>query len=280
MGTGPHGARRMSVTSCDLMVTGLQTRASLVRQFRSLGLRPGQTVLLHSSLRSLGWVCGGARTVVLSLLDVLGAGGTLVVPAFTPENRDPSRWADPAIPAEWWPAIRRSLPPYDPATSSCRSLGLIAETVRTWPGAARSPHPQTSFAAVGARAESLTARHDLDCELGEESPLAALEAAGAYVLLLGVGYDRCTALHLAEYRLPWRTPRDNACVMSTPSGRRWVRYVGVQLSIDGFDELGADFEQRPGAVAVGPVGAATARLLPLPEVVGFAVDWLIKNRRS
>ncbi|WP_232343826.1 aminoglycoside N(3)-acetyltransferase [Actinoplanes awajinensis] len=261
----------------DCVDAGPRTRASLAGDLRALGLGAGETVLLHSSLSSLGWVCGGAVAVVQAFLDVLGPAGTLVVPAFATENRDPARWAGPEIPVAWLPLIRDSLPPYDPALTSCRSLGAIAETVRCWPGAHRSPHPQTSFAAIGARAAELTSRHDLPSELGEESPLAALEAAGARIVLLGVGFASCTAFHLAEYRLPWRTPRDNACVMTTPAGRAWVPYRGVLLNAGDFAELGADLE-RTGAVTTGPVGSAAARLLSLPAAVGFARDWLTTHR--
>ncbi|AEV82389.1 aminoglycoside 3'-phosphotransferase [Actinoplanes sp. SE50] len=252
-------------------------RGSLAEDLRGLGLRAGESVLLHSSLRSVGWVCGGAVTVVQAFLDVLGPAGTLVTPAFASENRDPARWAGPEIPAAWWPRIRETMPAYDAQRTPCRALGIVAETLRCWPGAVRSPHPQTSFAAVGARAAALMRRHDLVSELGEESPLAALEAAGARVVLLGVGFDRCTAFHLAEYRLPWRTPRDNACVMSTPAGRAWVPYRGVLLDAGDFAALGADFE-RTGAVTTGPAGAAVARLFPLPAAVAFARDWLAAHR--
>jgi aminoglycoside 3-N-acetyltransferase len=256
---------------------GPRTSLSLAGDLRELGLAAGDTVLLHSSLSSLGWVCGGAVAVVQAFLDVLGPTGTLVAPSFATENRDPARWAGPEIPASWWPQIRESLPPYDPALTPCRSLGIIAETVRCWPGAFRSPHPQTSFAAIGARAAALTSRHDLASELGERSPLTALEAAGARIVLLGVGFDRCTAFHLAEYRLPWRTPRDNACVMTTPAGRAWVPYRGVLLDAGDFAELGADLEHT-GAVLAGRVGSADARLLELAAAVAFARDWLTEHR--
>jgi aminoglycoside 3-N-acetyltransferase len=255
-----------------------QTRSSLSRDLHAMGIRAGQTILLHASLRSLGWVCGGPVAVVLALQDVLGPAGTLVVPSQTPENRDPSRWSEPAVPPQWRAVIREHLPAYDPVLSPCRSMGLIAETVRTWPGAVRSPHPQTSFAAIGARAAELMARHDLDSELGEASPLAALEAAAAAVLLLGVGYDRCTAFHLAEYRLPVRPVRDNACVVMTSTGRRWVSYQGVRLDASDFAELGADFERCTAVVSTGTVGDATARLLPLPDAVTFAQAWLVRHR--
>ncbi|HKS98370.1 MAG TPA: AAC(3) family N-acetyltransferase [Rugosimonospora sp.] len=257
-----------------------QTRESLGRDLARLGLRAGEVVLVHSSLRALGWVCGGAVAVVQALLDVLGPGGTLVVPAQATRNRDPSRWSDPAVPAEWWPAIREHLPGFDPAVTPCRAMGLVAETVRTWPGAVRSPHPQTSFAAVGHRAAALMARHDLDCELGEASPLGALEAAGALILLLGVGFDRCTAFHLAEYRQPGLRHRENACVVLTPAGRQWVTYRGAELDASDFAELGADFARRTPHVVTGPVGEAPAHLLPLPEAVSFATMWLPSARAA
>jgi aminoglycoside 3-N-acetyltransferase len=259
--------------------SGPQTRASLGRDLRALGVHAGDTLLVHSSLRSLGWVCGGPVAAVLALLDALGPEGTLVVPAQAAENRDPSRWSDPVVPPEWWPLIREQLPAYDPAVTPCRSMGLIAETVRTWPGAVRSPHPQTSFAAVGSRAAALMARHDLDSELGEASPLAALEAVGARVLLLGVGYGRCTVFHLAEYRVPGNPRRENACVVRTPDGgRRWVSYLGWSLDASDFACLGGDFERYSGHVMTGTVGAATARLLPVPEAVSFARHWFGRHR--
>jgi aminoglycoside 3-N-acetyltransferase len=211
------------------------------------------------------------------LLDVLGPDGTLVVPAYSPDNRDPSRWNHvrvPRVPEEWWPTIRAELPPFEPAVTPCRQLGLLAETVRTWPGAVRSAHPQTSFAAVGAQARQLMARHPITSELGAESPLGAIDAADGQVLLLGVGYDRCTAFHLAEYRLPGLSQRPNRCVVQTPSGRRWVAYAAADLDDSRFAELGADFEQASRLVKVSDVGAATARLLPVRAAVRFAVDWL------
>lgn len=254
------------------------TLSSLVRDLRRLGLRRDDTVLLHASMRSLGWVCGGPQVVVRAFMEVLGERGTLVVPAQSPENTDPSRWRSPAVPAAWWPAIRAELPAFDAATTPCPASGLIAETVRTWPGSVRSAHPQTSFAAVGAHAGELMAGHEITSELGEESPLAKLERIDAYALLLGVGYDRCTAFHLAEYRLPDLSRRWNSCVVTTPEGRRWVGYRAAVLDASPFARIGVAFETQVGSVVADTVGCAAAKLLRIRAAVSFAREWLVARR--
>ncbi|WP_239124028.1 aminoglycoside N(3)-acetyltransferase [Rhizocola hellebori] len=256
------------------------TRLSLREDLRSVGVEPGQTLLLHASLRSLGYVCGGPVAVVQALLDALGDSGTLVVPTQTADNRDPSSMTSPAIPQSWWPAIREHMPAFDPAVTPSRNMGVIAETVRTWPSAVRSAHPQTSFAAIGYHAVDLMARHDLDSELGEASPLKSLEEAGASVLLLGVSYDKCTAFHLAEYRLPSLNRKEKSCAVLGAQGRQWVSYLGVDLDATSFDTLGMEFERKAGPISVGKVGAATARLFPIGDAVAFALDWLLQHRVS
>jgi aminoglycoside 3-N-acetyltransferase len=209
------------------------TRASLAADLAALGLREGDTVIVHSSLRAVGWVPGGRVAVVQALLDVLGPAGTLVVPTQTSDNSDPKHWQHPPVPEAWWPVIREQTPAFDPAVSPTRGLSVLVEAVRTWPGAFRSSHPQTSFAAVGAQAAALMATHELDSHLGEGSPLAALERADAQVLLIGVGFDVCTAFHLAEYRVP--TPKTEfGCAVQSDNGREWLTYTDVATTSDDF----------------------------------------------
>ncbi|WP_432037234.1 aminoglycoside N(3)-acetyltransferase [Streptomyces cucumeris] len=254
----------------------LCTRDSLVPQLQDLGLRPGETLLVHSSLSALGWVCGGAVTVVQALLDVLGPGGTLVVPTHTGDNSDPADWCNPPVPESWWAGIRATMPGYDPRTTPTCGVGRIPETVRTWPGALRSAHPQTSFAAIGAGAFAIVDGHAPDCRLGERSPLARLEEAGARILLLGAGFDSCTAFHLAEYRIA--APRvDVSFAVMTPGGRRWHTVRDTSISEERFAELGAAFEEEHPVVR-GRVGGADVRLFALADAVGYAGGWLAAHR--
>ncbi|KAJ5815600.1 aminoglycoside acetyltransferase [Penicillium riverlandense] len=254
----------------------LCTRQSLVNDLRNLGIKEGEIILLHSSLSSLGWVSGGAVTVIHALLDTLSDTGTLIVPSHSGDNSDPGKWQKPAVPEEWHATIRDTMPGYDARTTRTWRMGAIAETVRTWPGAVRSAHPQTSFAAVGCKAAELVADHAVDCLLGNESPLARLEAANARILLLGVGFELCTAFHLAEYRVS-TTQENVSFAVCTPNGREWMTVQDTALSEDGFDRLGLDFE-RDRPVTRGIVGGAFARLFSLPSAVDYAQSWLPKHR--
>ncbi|MEU1520280.1 AAC(3) family N-acetyltransferase [Streptomyces sp. NPDC005811] len=250
----------------------LVTRETLAAQLRDLGVEPGETLLVHSSLSSLGWVCGGSVAVVQALRDALGPDGTLVVPTQTGELSDPAQWSRPPVPREWWETIRAALPLYDPLVTPSRGLGVIPETVRTWPGALRSAHPHTSFAALGPRAAEIVEGHAVDCRLGERSPLARLERLGARVLLLGAGYDSCTSFHLAEYRIPAPLVE-----VGRPGPHGWEAVTEVSIDSDRFDELGHDFE-RDRPVVRGKAGAADVRLFPVADAVAYAERWLALHR--
>jgi aminoglycoside 3-N-acetyltransferase len=256
-----------------------RTTETLRDDLRQLGVRPGDVLLVHSRLSAVGWICGAEVAAVHALRDVVGREGTLVVPTQTASNSDPAEWSDPPVPKEWWPTIRETTPAYDPAVTASRGMGRLPEALRTWPGAARSAHPQTSFAALGRDAAALMSRHDLDCRFGGRSPLAALEAAGARVLLLGAGYGSCTAFHLAETRIAGAPTEEQSCAVGTPAGREWVTYRDVVADETDFGRIGAAWDAT-GEVWIGRVGAAESRLFDLADGVAFATGWIRRHRGS
>jgi aminoglycoside 3-N-acetyltransferase len=255
-----------------------RTRASLGADLRALGVRPGSVLIVHSSMKSLGWVAGGTVAVTQALLDVLGPDGTLVVPTHTPENSDPSGWRHPPVPESWWPIIRGEMPAFDPAVTPSRWMGQLPETVRTWPGAVRSDHPHVSFAALGPAAGEVTGAHRLDEMLGEQSPLARIYDLDGDVLLLGVDDTSNTSLHLAEYRQA-RPPRSsNGAAAFVHGVRAWVEWEDVDVDEGDFGVIGGRLDES-GAVTLGLVGSAQCRLMRQRSAVDFAVGWMNTHRK-
>ncbi|MDT3727747.1 AAC(3) family N-acetyltransferase [Streptomyces sp. DSM 41972] len=193
--------------------------------------------MVHASLSGTGTA---PATVRDALIDALGPGGTLVVPAFTPENSDTSRAHRRLIEGldqRQVREIRATMPPYDPDTTPCTTMGALAECVRTTPGSVRSAHPQTSLAGLGPRAADLLGDHHPHCHLGERSPLARLYEADARVLLLRVGFDVCSALHLAEYRTSPPPPRRTYRCVTEAKGN-WIEYEDAVLDDSNFAAVG------------------------------------------
>jgi aminoglycoside 3-N-acetyltransferase len=254
---------------------------SIVRDLRALGVEEGMTLVVHSSLKSLGWVSGGAQAVVLALQEVLGDTGTLVMPTHTGHLSDPGQWQHPPPrDPSWVPIIRETMPAYDPELTLPRQMGAIVESFRGQREVVRSWHPHMSFAARGPNADRITQSHSLEYSLGEQSPLARVYELEGWVLLLGVPHSNNTSIHLAEYRVaPEKRKHTRQGAPLVRDGRReWVWFDDVDTDSDPFDEIGADFASDTGLERVGNVGSATARLMPQRPLVDYAVQWLERRR--
>lgn len=237
------------------MTTPSVTHRDLVQGLRALGLKSGEVAFVHSSLRSFGHVEGGAETVVRAFLDVLGPEGTLTVPIFHRYF-----WEGPD---QVW----------DRDHTPSR-MGKISETVRTWPGALRSPHAPHPIAAVGRLAEDLTERYNCS-DFAFDSPFSRLLELNAWIVLVGVDYNSCTMIHVIEERaeVPYRhwvdlvgTVVDNG-VARRKSYRFLKRYEGVR---NDFLPLGAKLEEE-GLVRIRTIGKSTLRCFHARDLydVGF-----------
>lgn len=252
-----------------------RTRASIADDLRTLGVATGSTLLVHSSLKSIGWVSGGPVAVIQALLDVVGENGTLVTPAHTGNNSDPANWAHPPVPESWWQVIRDTSPAFDSRFTTTNGMGAIAELFRSWPGTLRSNHPVVSFAANGTNAAVITDNHGLENSLGENSPLARVYELGGQVLLLGVGYDRNTSFHLAEYRAGTRPRVETGAAFMHDGERVWGTFADIEFGDEVFPAIGQEFDES-GLVTMGKVGSAAARLFDQAKAVDFA-EWWIKT---
>lgn len=259
---------------------GPVTPGSVGRDLKRLGVLPGMLLNVHSAMSKLGFIVGGAQTVVDGLLEVLGPDGTLAMPSHSAQLSDPANWRNPPAPEAWWETIRREMPAYHPGRTPTRNMGAIPELFRTYPGVRRSAHPQTSHAAHGPLAEALVAEHPLDCLFGEASPIGKLYALDGWVLLLGVGHGNNTVLHLAEDRadFPGKTRHQEGAPLIRNGTRRWQRFSPLKVNADDFPDAGRAFAAT-GSETVGTVGGATARLMRARDVVDFATRWISSHRQ-
>lgn len=264
----------------------LLTKSQLVAELRALGVQEGAVLMLHASVRELGWIVGGPRVVLDALLELLTPRGTLMMLASWEGN--------PYGMAEWPEKARAAwlaeCPPFDPATSPAdhREMSILTEYLRTWPGARRSDHPLASFVVVGALADELTAQHPWQYGHGPDSPLARFCAAGGVVLLLGPLLSNITLLHHAEQLANIPEKRIDRYMMPVlrDGARVWVAIEEYDTTNgiadfgedDYFAAIGRDF-LASGRGERGRVGATEATLLPGAELVQFAVAWMEAHLR-
>jgi aminoglycoside 3-N-acetyltransferase len=245
------------------------TEKTLRRDLLALGLAPGRTLVVHSSLSAMGWVEGGPATVIRALLHAVGGQGTLAMPAATPRCADPAGWLDPPVPEARLEEMRRNLPLFDLHTTPT-TMGAIPEAFRTWPGTMRSDHPLESVCARGPLASEITAQHPRPFSEGTGTPFGKLYELDSWVLLLGVGFHRCTALHTAESMVENRRTTVCRFPMMEDGRRVWLEVPnvaddnGTHFPLIGESYLAQDQARQ------GKVGKASSTLFPMRDLVDFA----------
>lgn len=258
----------------------LVTPKEIKTAFREVGLKRGQVVMVHTSLSSLGYVCGGAQSVIEALLEGVGDVGTVMMPTQSWKNLDPTAGVYWQEPEEWWPVIREYIPAYDKRITPTNTMGAVSEMFRQWPGTLRSGHPARSVAAWGRYAQYLTENHDLSDIFGDSSPVGRLYGLDGYVLLAGVGYDKNTSLHLADVRAeyPGKHTIIEYSAMQIDGQRIWKAYETLAVDGEDFAAIGEAFEQT-GQVRHAPLGNGVLSMMSQRALVDFAVKWIGENRK-
>jgi len=233
----------------DLRVTTSQ----LTRQLETLGVEAGGVLLVHAAFSKIAPVEGGPRGLIEALLATLGERGTLVMPSMADDDDAPFD--------------RRSMP--------CRAVGVLADCFWRMPGVLRSDSPH-AFAAFGPQAARITLPHPVDVPHGLDSPPGRVYELGGQVLLLGVGHDSDTTIHVAEdiAGVRYRQPK-HATVMEEGRPKRY-EYGETDHCCENFRLLDSWLEAE-GRQRRGRVGNAEARLARSRDIVSAALERLRRN---
>jgi aminoglycoside 3-N-acetyltransferase len=228
-------------------------REEIVAALRQLGIRQGDTLIVHSSLSRLGFIEGGVDAVVGALQDAVGETGTLGAPTFW--VADPNSVADGTV--------------FDAAQGRSQ-LGIISERIRLLPGAVRSLHPTHSASFVGPRAKELTADHHLDeTPIGPHSPYRKLADIGGKILLLGASLEYLTSFHTIEDEIegfPFEVynPDTKRFVVRTAEGAELVLHARLHAPEAARMRQCVKMERHfldAGVMAKGTVGKGDAAVL-------------------
>jgi aminoglycoside N3'-acetyltransferase len=206
------------------------------------------------SYRAVRPVAAGPVTAIRALLDAVGPEGTLVMPS----------WGDDED------------APFDPASTPVSpTLGITAELFRRFPGVRRSGHP-FAFAALGPNAEAITADpiplppHRL------ESPVGRVLERHGQILLLGVGHDANTTIHLAEVLAGVPYAVSKHCTVMEQGHTLRVEYRENDHCCERF-ALVDEWMRERGLQREGRVGAAQARLMDSRDLVEVVRERLARD---
>lgn len=258
----------------------MRTRSELTRDLTTLGLRPGDCVMVHASLRAIGPVEGRAAGVVDALARAVGEAGTLLMVLGA---RDDFAWVNERPESERT-ALLANAEPFDALRTPAQSdVGYLAEAFRTHPGTLVTDHPEGRFGARGARANELLENPPWDDYYGPDSALERLCRLGGRVLRLGADLETVTLLHYAEYLAPLRQKRrvrrhrrvrrgESSAIVSIECLDDEHGVVDYPAG-DYFGFLLRDY-LATGRARTGTVGSAASELIEANDLVEFAVGWM------
>lgn len=226
------------------------SHARMVEQLRTLGVRAGGTLLVHTSFKAVRPVEGGPLGLIGALRAALGPLGTLVMPTMTSGDTV-----------------------FDPASTPTENMGITAELFWRQPGVTRSTHPGGSFAAVGPHAADICRPQPLSPPHGPDSPVGRVHDLGGQVLLLGVSHGENTTLHLAETLAQVPYSVSHPCVVEVEGVESTVLIAETDHCCSRFP-LADDWLRAHGLQQEGPVGHAHARLCDSRALVELAVRQL------
>lgn len=224
------------------------TRSQLTDQLQALGVHPGDVLVVHTAFSKVLPVEGGPRGLIDALLAALGPHGTLVMPSMSDDDEHP----------------------FDAAATPClENMGIVAETFWRMPGVLRSDNPH-AFAAIGPRAAEIVAAHPLDVPHGLDSPVGRVFEMDGQALLLGVGHDANTTVHLAENMAGARYLRPKHLTVLRDGKPERFEYRELDHCCQGFALLDAWLDAE-GKQRRGQVGHGEARLMRSRDVVDAAL---------
>ncbi len=229
------------------------SQEQLTHQLLNLGVMPGGVLLVHCAFSRVKPVQDGPVGLITALLAALGPEGTLVMPSMSDDDDHP----------------------FDPEQTPCAGMGVVADTFWRRPGVLRSDSPH-AFAARGPQASQITAPHPVDVPHGLDSPAGRVYELDGQVLLLGVGHDANTTIHLAESLAGVRYRRPKYVHLLKAGQVTRFDYAEIDHCCENFKRVDGWLEAEK-LQHRGRVGYAEARLIRSRDIVKVVTQQIQNN---
>jgi aminoglycoside 3-N-acetyltransferase len=231
----------------------MNSKSRLTDQLLALGVPPGSTLLVHCAFSKVKPVEDGPLGLISALQAALGPDGTLVMPSMTDDDDHP----------------------FDAEKTSCRGMGIVADSFWRMDGVRRSDSPH-AFAARGPMARRITVPHPADIPHGLDSPVGRVYDLDGWVLLLGVDHTRDTTVHLAEFLAGVRYRRKKSLILLAGGRPARFEYAEIDHCCQNFSKVDRWLDERELQIR-GRVGGADARLIRSRDIVGVVTERLREN---
>ncbi|QQR56949.1 MAG: AAC(3) family N-acetyltransferase [Candidatus Melainabacteria bacterium] len=263
-------------------------KEDLKTQLRAFDFVTDDIVMIHASLRAVGPILGGPDELINALEEVIRDGTLMAyIGCQSPFDEIGRKQYSPEDEA----FILKSAPAFDKYVARTqRDFGSFAEFFRTHSKDVQiSDNVGGRMAALGKRAQWLTADHSLNYGLGKGSPLEKLYQENGMVLLIGSDHDQVTLMHYAEAIAPIenKTVLNLQVPLLRNGVRTWVDIEEFDSSIgvlpwpdERFFATICDAFIEKNNIPSNKIGDAVSYLLPAHELVDFAVELMVETAKE
>jgi aminoglycoside N3'-acetyltransferase len=241
------------------------TQEDIAAALHQMGLRRGDAVEVHSSMRSMGFVEGGAPAVIRALIEVVSEKGAILMSTYRVTPLIPLTEEEKKL------GITAKVRKFGPENDCKSGMGIIADTFRRWPGTSLGEGiNRVSAWGRDARLHSQGYQHLFDI--------------GGWVLLIGVDIHRCSSMHTAEDKAGMPEKIETyfelpiALQAQYPRDQWYVEYSepGRPAPADAWGKIQKEAEER-GLLKHGSIGEAECLLFKARDVVGIYEEHLRKD---
>ncbi len=257
------------------------TKKDLKKIFKKVGLKTGMKVMVHSSLSKLGYVVNGAEDVIDALLEIISLKkGTLFIPTHSSQLTNPIYWKIGKFGKKHKEKIKKNMNFFNQKKTMPANRGLMSKTILNYNKVKRSLHPLNSTACLGNKSKYYTNNHSLHRPEGFQSPIGKLYKDKGHILLIGVNFDKITALHLAEAIINDNFPEkyQPEILVKINNKRKFVKLKYYDNRPKNFKRIYSTVKKK-GALKELKINNCNITLIKLKPLINEAVKKIKNNKK-